>query len=294
MAARISILILLFVFAGVAAGQSPQLVDAGGVRLDVVRAGSGTPAVILVSGLGNALDSWTKIVPPVAQLSTVVSYSRSGLGRSDAGASKHTVKDSVLDLHALLGKLDLKPPYVLVGASYGGIIVRLYTSLYPKEVAGLVFVDSSHEAQVKRYSEIDNKYPAQFREFFEQQLKTLKGAEADETRETMRIQAAGAVEGMKPLPDIPIAVLTSMKVNPNAQYVNQTAAGYEVWRAMHEEWFRRSHNGVHIVTTRSGHHIQDDEPQLVIDAIRFVLDRVKPLHLGQSTKSQDRQVNPKG
>ena len=50
---------------------------------------------------------------------------------------------------------------------------------------------------------------------------------------------------------------------------------HEAWRAMHEEWFRRSHNGLHIVTTRSGHHIQDDEPQLVIEAIRFVLDRVR-------------------
>ena len=86
---------------------------------------------------------------------------------------------------------------------------------------------------------------------------------------------AGAVEGMKPLPDIPIAVLTSMKPNPTPQYVNQTLQGYEAWRAMHEEWFQRSRNGLHIVTTRSGHHIQDDEPQLVIEAIRFVLDRVR-------------------
>ena len=268
-------IILLLLGHVIAAGQSPQLVDAGGYHLDVVRAGSGTPAVVLVGGLGNALDTWAQIVPSAAQFSTVLAYSRSGLGRSEMGPSKHTAKDSVLELHALLAKLNLKPPYVLVGASYGGILVRLYTSVYPAEVAGLVLVDGGHEQQVQRYGRLDPKYPAQFRDFFAEKLKSLKGAEADETRESVRIQNAGAVEGLQPLPDIPIAVLTSMKVDPKPDFVNQTAQGHDAWRAMHEEWFQRSRNGWHIVTSRSGHHIQDDEPQLVIEAIRFVLDHVR-------------------
>ena len=274
---RFTLAIVAFILLAVtAAAQSPQLVDVGGYHLDVVRAGSGTPAVVLVGGLGNALDEWTKITPALAQLSTVVNYSRGGLGRSEPGPSHHTAKDSVLELRALLTKLQLKPPFVLVGASYGGILVRLYTSLYPQEVAGLVFVDASHEEQVKRYGQLDPKYPEQFRVVFEKKARADQGAEADEDRESMRIQAAGAVEGMKPLPDIPIAVLTSMKIPASAQYVNQTVRGYEAWRAMHDEWFRRSTNGIHIVTARSGHHIQDDEPQLVIEAIRFVLERVRP------------------
>ncbi len=268
-------IILLILCHAIVAGQSPQLVEVSGYHLDVVRAGSGTPPVILVGGLGNALDTWAQIVPSAAELSTVVAYSRSGLGRSEPGPSHHTAKDSVLELHALLAKLNLKPPYVLVGASYGGILVRLYTSLYPNEVAGLVLVDASHEQQVERFGKLDSKYPAEFRAFFEEKLRGLKGAEADETRESVRIQNAGAVEGLKPLPDIPIAVLTSMRANPAAQYVNDTPQGHEAWRAMHEEWFRRSRNGLHIVTARSGHHIQDDEPQLVIEAIRFVLDHVR-------------------
>jgi pimeloyl-ACP methyl ester carboxylesterase len=268
-------IILLTLCRAIAAGQSPQLVEVGGYRLDVVRAGSGTPSTILVAGLGNALDTWAQIIPSTAELSTVVAYSRAGLGRSEPGPSKHTAKDSVLELHALLTKLNLKPPYVLVGGSYGGILVRLYTSLYPSEVAGLVFVDASHEQQVQRFGKLDPKYPAEFRAFFDEKLKSLKGAEADETRESVRIQNTGAVEGMKPLPDIPIAVLTSMKVDPKPEFVNQTAQGHDAWRAMHEEWFRRSRNGLHIVTARSGHHIQDDEPQLVIEAIRFVLDHVR-------------------
>jgi pimeloyl-ACP methyl ester carboxylesterase len=262
-------------FAATAAAQSPQLIDVGGYRLDVLRAGSGTPAVILVGGLGNGLDTWNQVTPSVAQFSTVIAYSRGGLGRSEPGPSKHMVRDAAVELHALLAKQQLKPPFILVGASYGGIIVRLYTSMYPDEVAGVVFVDASHEEQVKRYGQLDPKYPDQFRKSFEEKIRSDKGAEADEDRESLRIQEAGAVEGMKPLPDVPIAVLTSMKTNANPQFVNQTARGSDAWRAMHDEWFHRSTNGLRIVTTRSGHHIQDDEPQLVIDAIRFILDRVR-------------------
>jgi pimeloyl-ACP methyl ester carboxylesterase len=273
---RLCLLItVLFLSAVITAAQSPQLIDIGGYHLDVARAGNGGPPLVLVGGLGDALDTWTPIVASAAELSTVLAYSRSGLGRSEPGPTHHTARDSVLELHALLIKLQLKPPYVLVGASYGGILVRLYTSMYPAEVAGLVLVDASHEQQVQRYGKLDSKYPTQFRESFEERLRTEKGAEADETRESLRIQTAGAVEGLKPLPDIPIAVLTSMKPNPAPQYVNQTPQGYDAWRSMHEEWFRRSQDGLHIVTTRSGHHIQDDEPQLVIEAIRFVVDHVR-------------------
>lgn len=273
---RVFLIILLSVlFPMVVAGQTPQLVDVDGYRLDVLRSGSGTPAIILVAGLGNALDTWTQILPAAAEFSTVVAYSRAGLGRSESGTQDHTAHSAVVELRTLLTRLQLKPPYVLVGASYGGILVRLYTSLYPAEVAGLVIVDGSHEQQVQRWGKLDSTYPATFRSFFESRLRNLKGAEAAETRESLRIQMAGTVEGLTPLPDIPLAVLTSMKVDPAPQSVNQTAQGHEAWRAMHEEWFRRSRNGLHIVTTRSGHHIQDDEPQLVIEAIRFVLDHVR-------------------
>jgi pimeloyl-ACP methyl ester carboxylesterase len=273
---QLPIILWMVLFSALVAGQSPQFVDVGGYKLDVLRAGAGTPVVILVAGLGNPLDDWARIWPSAAEFSTVVAYSRSGLGRSEIGPSDHSAKSAVVELHALLAKLKLKPPYVLVGRSYGGLLVRLYTSLYPAEVKGLVLVDGTHEQQVQRWGKLDSTYPSAFRAFFEDRLKTLKpGAEADETRETMRIQAAGAVEGLTPLPDIPLAVLTSMKVAPAPQYVNQTAQGHEAWRAMHEEWFRRSHNGLHIVTTRSGHAIQDDEPQLVIGAIRFIVDRVR-------------------
>ena len=256
--------------------QTHTLVSVGDHRLDVVREGSGGPAVIFETGLADSLNVWLPMLHTVSAYTTALAYSRAGFGRSDPGSADHSVPHAVADLHELLQRLQIKPPYVLVPRSYGSLISRLYVSLYPSEVAGIVLVDGTHEQQVQRFGTLDSTYPRKFRQYYDSVLRTLPpGAEAAEIRETVKIQVAGAVPGLKPLPDIPIAVLTSMKSDESAPYVNGTARGHEVWRALHDEWFRRSRNGIHIETTHSGHGIQDDEPALVAEAIRFVFERVR-------------------
>lgn len=269
-------LVLVALSATAAHGQTHALVSVGDHRLDVVRGGSGGPAIVFETGLADSLDTWLPMWRTMSEFTTVIAYSRTGFGRSDAGPPDHSVPHAVADLHELLHHIPVKPPYILVARSYGSLIARLYTSRYPDDVAGLVLVDGTHEQQVRRFGMLDSAYPREFRQYFDSVLAALPpGAEAAETRETVRIQAEGTVPGLKPLPDIPIAVLTSMRSDESAQYVNGTARGHVVWRALHDEWFRRSRNGIHIVTTRSGHGIQDDEPALVALAIRFVLDRVR-------------------
>jgi pimeloyl-ACP methyl ester carboxylesterase len=256
--------------------QTHTAVDIGGRKLDVVRLGAGTPAVVFEVGLADSLDTWIPVATAVGELTTAIAYSRAGFGRSDPSPDGYTVRHAAADLHALLHKLPVQPPFILVARSYGGIIARLYSSLYPADVAGLVLVDATHERQVQAWGRIDSTYPAAFRAYYDSLLATLPpGPEVAEIRETVRIQAAGAVEGLTPLPDMPIAVITSMKSDSTARFVNGTARGHEVWRALHDEWFRRTRNGVHIETTRSGHGIQETEPGLVVNAIRFVLDRVR-------------------
>lgn len=267
---------LSFGVAGRAWAQTHSLVAVGDHRLDIVRAGSGSPAIVFETGLADSLDVWLPMLHAMSEYTTAIAYSRAGFGRSDAGPSDHSVPHASADLHELLHRLGIAPPYILVARSYGSLIARLYTSLYPTEVAGLVLVDGTHEQQVKRYGTLDSNYPRQFQQYFDSVLTTkAAGPEAAEIRETVAIQAVGAVPGLRPLPDIPIAVLTSMKSDESAAYINGTARGHEVWRALHDEWFRRSRNGIHIETSRSGHGIQDDEPALVEMAIHFVLDRVR-------------------
>lgn len=261
---------------GRARAQAHTLITVGDHRLDVVRGGAGAPALVFETGLADSLDVWLPMLRTMSEYTTVIAYSRAGFGRSDAGPTDHSVPHAAADLHELLHRLRIPPPYILVARSYGSLIARLYTSLYPTDVAGLVLVDGTHEQQVRRYGMLDSSYPRKFQQYFDSVLaKKPAGAEAAEIRETVAIQAVGSVPGLQPLPDIPIAVLTSMKSDESAPYVNGTARGHEVWRALHDEWFRRSRDGIHIETSWSGHGIQDDEPALVEMAIRFVLDRAR-------------------
>ena len=120
-----------------------------GVSLSLNCAGQGSPTVILDSGLGVPAAGWDLVMPDVAKFARVCSYDRAGYGWSSAGPMPRTSEQIVKELHALLGASGEKGPYVLVGHSFGGYNVRVYTGQYPAEVAGLVLVDTSHEDQTR-------------------------------------------------------------------------------------------------------------------------------------------------
>jgi pimeloyl-ACP methyl ester carboxylesterase len=110
----------------------------------------GVPVVVLDAGMGSTSDVWSLVQPKVTQFARVCSYDRAGLGKSDRAPQAHTSADIVSDLHNLLTKAGVNPPYVLVGHSLGGMNARLYASKYPKEVVGMVLVDSTHEDENDR------------------------------------------------------------------------------------------------------------------------------------------------
>src|SRR5215212_4460165 len=117
-------------------------VDIGGRALFISCTGVGSPTVVLEAGSGNGADTWAGVQPEVARFTRVCSYDRAGLGQSDlAPKGVRTVQDSVGDLHALLTAAAIPGPIILVGHSVGGLIVRLYASQYPDDVAGAVLID---------------------------------------------------------------------------------------------------------------------------------------------------------
>jgi pimeloyl-ACP methyl ester carboxylesterase len=124
-----------------------QLIDVEGHRLHLYQMGAATgrPSVVLEGGLPSTYLDWWKVQPEVAQFTQVCSYDRVGFGYSDTGRQGDTAQDLVEHLHALLAQSGVPAPYVLVGHSFGGLLVRLYATSYPQEVAGLVLVDSTHE-----------------------------------------------------------------------------------------------------------------------------------------------------
>jgi len=123
------------------------MVDMGGYRLHLCPDGTGTSAVVLDAGLGCGVLDWSLVQPEVARITRVCSSDRAGLGWSEAGPAGHTLGENVETLRALLTKAGIPPPYVLVGHSFGGLDMQLYAARYPREVSGMVLVDSSHGRQ---------------------------------------------------------------------------------------------------------------------------------------------------
>jgi pimeloyl-ACP methyl ester carboxylesterase len=122
-----------------------HLVDVGGRRLNIICAGTGSPAVILDAGLAADATSWRLVQPAIARHTRVCSYDRAGMGFSDPTTSSRDAAAIVGDLHALLTGAGISPPYVLVGWSIAGLYSRLYVDRYPNDVSGLVQVDPSSE-----------------------------------------------------------------------------------------------------------------------------------------------------
>ena len=124
-----------------------QAINIGGRTLNLYCSGAGSPTVILETGGNGPGYEWTSVQTKLANFTRACWYDRAGVGWSDPPRSPRTSATVVSDLHEMLGRAAVPPPYVLVGASIGGEYARIYTSRYPHDVAGLVFVDSSHPDQ---------------------------------------------------------------------------------------------------------------------------------------------------
>ncbi|MGF1478477.1 MAG: alpha/beta fold hydrolase [Cyanophyceae cyanobacterium] len=126
-----------------------ELVDIGGFLLHLNCIGQGTPKVVMDAGGAAPSITWGLVPSEIAKFTRVCTYDRAGLGWSDPNLrSPRTSQQSVDELHLLLTKAGINPPYILVGHSLGGVNMRLYASQYPEDVVGLVLVDSSHENQI--------------------------------------------------------------------------------------------------------------------------------------------------
>ena len=121
-----------------------RLIDIGGRALHLFCSGIGRPTVILVAGGGAFSIDWALVQPRISEATRVCSYDRAGLAWSDPGPADETVEETVEDLGVALAKADERGPFVLVGASIGGIFIRAFHHANPAGVAGLVFSNSSN------------------------------------------------------------------------------------------------------------------------------------------------------
>lgn len=132
-----------------------QLVDIGGHRLHALVRGEGTPTVVLESGLGGYALQFARVQPAVSAFTRAMAYDRAGQAWSEASPSPRTPVNVAAELKALLHVLDIRPPYVWVGHSFGGLLALIYAKLFRTETAGVVLVDSSDVEQYDSFPDMD-------------------------------------------------------------------------------------------------------------------------------------------
>jgi pimeloyl-ACP methyl ester carboxylesterase len=279
-------------------GNFAGLVDIGGGRKMYLKcSGRGSPIAVLVGGLRASADDWStsnKSTPTVftgvARFTRVCACVRPGTpvgekpSRSDPIPQPTTAKDAVADLHALLSAAGEAGPCVLVCHSYGGLIVRLYASTYPREVSGLVLIDALSEGLQ------DAETPEQWAI----QRKLIEG----DVRESVAVYPAleridvdrslKEIRAAPPLRSVPLVVLSADRpwgpqvppmiaagkipadIPPDFGYVTDVAQ-----KKAQERLARLVPNEKHITNTNSGHEIHKEQQQLVIDGIREVVEAVR-------------------
>lgn len=286
-----------------------QLVDVGGFKMHINCTGQGSPTVILAAGSADFSTTWSYVQPEVAKLTRVCTYDRAGLGWSEPSPHPRTANTTVEELHTLLVNANVQRPYVLVGHSLGGMHMRVYAHNYPDEVVGLIQVDSLHEDQTIRdseYAKANLDEARQFRlfallnstgimalapqsipnlglpddayarwqaslattDFFKTTLAELDAQEGScaEVR-AMKITSFG---------NMPLIVLSAGHQDAIASLSEvENQRRQEAWQALQPELAALSSDSQQIIAAESGHMIQLEQPDLVVEAIREMVDTIR-------------------
>lgn len=254
--------------------------------------GSGSPAVILEAGLRSRSDFWSErepetpagptVLPGIASFTRVCTYDRPGttLGATEFSRSSpvpmpRTAADAVGELRQLLRAAKVRGPYVLVGHSTGGLIIRLFAATYPRQVAGMVLVDALSEflqgplsgAQIAAYDKLNNG-PLEGIDYPDLEQILFRPSFAE-----MRAAAA-----RHPLGDIPLSVISRGRPNPLPAGLPaglSTPLVERAWRTSQGKLAELTPDARHRIARRSGHYIMFTQPELIIEETKRVVTAVR-------------------
>lgn len=256
--------------------------------------GKNGPTVVLDAGLSADLNWWRLVQDEVSKFTTVFSFDRPGYGWSDVGKNPRTSTRIVSELHDLLQAAQLKPPYILVGHSFGGANMRLYANTYPDEVVGLILVDACHEDQsfeeniselnifgmlknylcnstfshyigISRWYMRENLDPF-FSPLISQELRNIMIAKASSikalrVRDNEMLYLKESLDQLKKsentLSDKPLIVITAEETNKDPS-----------WKIFQKELVGLSSIGKQIIAEKSSHMINVDRPEVIVSAIK--------------------------
>ena len=253
-----------------------SMIDVGGRKLDSCVYGSGSPTVVLVSGLGAPQAYWNPVIPDLAAKTTIVTYDRAGVGESEIGDLPTHAEQSAKDLQVLLDKLGVPSPYILVGHSYGGNVIRLFASMYPDDMGGLILEDTQHEDVLNELRKI---LKGKDLEAFEQLLADMFSApENPKTEADYRNITRDQLRNSKPLPKIPFVMLTSADRAKAMSDMFSDAAIEEIAKldaALNRKLAALIPGGRHIIVEGTGHDIHADKPEALMGPVVEMINEVR-------------------
>jgi pimeloyl-ACP methyl ester carboxylesterase len=288
-----------------------ELINVNGRKVHVQRGGINSPTVVFESALfGNSL-SFARVQPEISKITSTLSYDRAGLGYSEPSPNPERISSVIAsELFELLEGLDHREPLLLVGWSAGGIYVREFAHLHPEMVAGMVLIDSSHETQKNRYPEEivlkfneddekeiahltcvskmtreeilkevadsppwRNRHPGTHKYFadqvrpetFKYHLQLISSFEKDTDQDE---------EALRSLGDIPLTVISRSNVKFPILNEEQDRLAAEIWHELQNELAALSTTSRQIKVD-SGHDIANQKPEIVIEAIKEMVERIR-------------------
>lgn len=271
-----------------------KFVQVGNNNYHVKVSGKGSPTIILESGQGGCSLDWVLVQGEISNLGTVISYDRANYGWSKTKENKSTIDEYVDELRSLLDKLELRPPYILVGHSFGGLIMRLFASKYAEDVEGLILVDSVHEDRyTSELMSLDRR--KQFNNVIKQAklgyllaplgitriIKAFIGSKNLPKQEQKIVKALGYQS--KAYTSLLLELLNSegsvrqLKVSKPIEEnlpVIILSAGKQTddWKEEQYKLLKITNNTEHLIVTESWHSIQIHKPEVVIKAITDMLE----------------------
>ena len=249
--------------------------DIGGRRLFLRCVGHRSPTVVFEGGL--TVD-WYDLQNQVAPFTRVCSWDHPNgpWSRSDPAPTPRTARDFVTDLHALLRVAHVPGPYVLAGHSNGGLYTQLYASTHPRQVAGLVLIDAVHPAYHKRtLAMLKPLLPPEVWEALRQDAMAVPHRLTDPERVdiwTSERQTRQALRHSPPRPMPLVVIAHGRPEDPGAQFVEEDE---RLWHQLQRELAHLVPGGRLVIATHSGHDIQHQQPELVMDAISDVVHAVR-------------------
>lgn len=253
-----------------------QFIEVNGRKICYMKAGTAKPTVILISGLDENIRIWRKVFDEISEFATVVAYDRGGVGWSDRGEDPRTASVIAKEMNDFLTALGVEPPYILCPHSLAGLYGRYYASNYPDKIAGILLLDTSHEDMWRRQALLMGPMQVALSLDMMDLSQGLEGfTQIGALGEYYNIEnTTNEVRNERMIPWVPLLLLSQDMDNFTALEKDENQPVVTLlFRELYWEQATLSPNGLWQEVQNTSHFIMIDQPQAVIDGLKWVINQ---------------------